>query len=52
MEVADTSIEELESRMTSIEGDLSIIKQDLQMVLQSLSRARGHCSFLRLTDDD
>tara|TARA_Y100000310_G_scaffold332689_1_gene408732 strand:+ start:1192 stop:1374 length:183 start_codon:yes stop_codon:yes gene_type:complete len=45
----DKNIERLMGRMVSIEKDLSTMKADVKIILETLGNARSHCSFLQLT---
>ena len=45
-------IEQLENRMGEIENSLTVIKEDLRTVIQTLSRASSRCSLLNLPRAD
>jgi|TARA_R100000501_G_C2613236_1_gene107321 hypothetical protein len=47
-----TDIKRLNDRMGEIENSLTVIKEDLRTVIQTLSRASSRCSLLNLPHAD
>ena len=47
-----TDIKRLNDRMGEIESSLTVIKEDLRTVIQTLSRASSRCSLLNLPNTD